>query len=115
MQVLIPEGRTTDGLDLPDKAEIVPIKPGLENVRTYAQPVDMAIIPIAVLQRWIGSAALEFDEAGRSVTLMIAASAGKTTKSIFIWARQTDFSLYPNSVPSSKRMNIHLHEFHSIG
>jgi hypothetical protein len=45
-----------------------------------------------VLQRWIGSAALEFGEAGRSVTLVIAASpyrlnltaasAGKKTESI---------------------------------
>ena len=52
----------------------------------------MVVVPIAVLQRWIGSAALEFSEAGRSVTLAIAASpyrlnltaasAGKKTESI---------------------------------
>ena len=92
VQVLLPEGRTMAGLELPEGAEIVPVKPGLENVRAHAQAGDVIVVPIAVLQRWIGSAALEFGEAGRSVTLVIAASpyrlnltaasAGKKTESI---------------------------------
>ena len=92
VEILLPGGKKPAGPDPPDKAAIIPIKPGLEEVRSYAQPGDLVVVPIAVLQRWIGSAALEFSEAGRSVTLVIAASpyrlnltaasAGKKTESI---------------------------------
>jgi hypothetical protein len=64
LQVLLPEGKMPAGLEVPDKAEIVPVEPGLAVVKAYVQPGDLVGVPVAVVRCIFASTAPEFKEPG---------------------------------------------------
>jgi hypothetical protein len=74
LQVLFLASRMPARLEIPDKEETVSIEPGLAALKAYARQGDMLVVPVATVQRLIGSGALEFGAAGRIITLVIAAS-----------------------------------------
>jgi nucleotide-binding universal stress UspA family protein len=113
LQVLLPEGKMPAGLELPDKAEIVPMEPGRAAIKAYVQPGDVLVVPVALIRRLVASAALEFSEPGRFTTLVIAAGphrlnitsarAGSKTESIINLAADPSLQIH-TSLASSKRM-----------
>lgn len=73
LQVALPGDQLPEGVNLPEKAQVIPVEPGIGGVQALLQPGDILIVPAAIMRRAITSAVVQLSEAVKNVTLVVAA------------------------------------------